>query len=162
MKIGVFYGSNTGNTSEVAQMVAKELNTDAKDIAVASAKDLKECDVLVLGTSTWGQGELQDDWDAFLPNFDKIELDSKTVAIFGLGDQEMYDEEFANSLSVLDEAVSSAKRRIGLWSTDGYEFTSSKSVKNGKFVGLVIDADNQGDLTEERVKSWVKQIKSEM
>ncbi|MGP1561277.1 MAG: flavodoxin [Helicobacteraceae bacterium] len=161
MKIGVFYGSSTGNTKSVAEDIASKLGTEATDISNASIDDLLACDVLVLGTSTWGQGDLQDDWDAFLPNLEGADLSSKTIALFGLGDQEMYSEEFVNSLGILDKATASAKR-IGFWSTDGYNFDESKAVKDGKFVGLVIDADNQEDLTAERVDKWVAQIKSEM
>jgi flavodoxin I len=46
-------------------------------------------------------------------------------------------------------------------SNDGYDFTESKAVKNSNFVGLTIDEDNQSDLTDERVKIWVAQIKKE-
>ena len=50
---------------------------------------------------------------------------------------------------------------VGAVSTDGYEFDESIAVKDGKFVGLALDADNQSDLTESRIKAWVEQIKPE-
>jgi flavodoxin I len=50
---------------------------------------------------------------------------------------------------------------VGFWSTDGYEHSDSKAIKNGKFVGLAIDEDNQSELTDERIKKWVAQIKPE-
>lgn len=160
MKIGVFYGSSTGNTKEVAQTIAQLLDTEAKDIADSSIDDLLACDTLVLGTSTWGQGDLQDDWDGFVSDLEGADFSSKTVALFGLGDQESYAEEFVDGLFLLHEAVGDAKR-VGFWSTAGYEFDESKSVIDDKFVGLVIDQDNQDDLTDDRVKQWVEQIKGE-
>lgn len=44
---------------------------------------------------------------------------------------------------------------------DGYDFNESKAVVDGKFLGLAIDEDNQSDMTELRVKSWVSQLKKE-
>ena len=46
-------------------------------------------------------------------------------------------------------------------STDGYEHNDSKSIAGGKFVGLACDEDNQPDMSEDRVKAWVGQIKGE-
>lgn len=48
---------------------------------------------------------------------------------------------------------------VGQTPTDGYHFEASKAVEGGKFVGLVIDEDNQDDLTDERISKWVEQIK---
>ncbi len=48
---------------------------------------------------------------------------------------------------------------VGYWSTDGYEFTDSKALRDGKFVGLALDEANQSDLTQERIKAWVAQLK---
>jgi flavodoxin I len=50
---------------------------------------------------------------------------------------------------------------VGSWSTDGYEHDESKSIDGGKFIGLACDEDNQPDLSEERVKAWIEQIKGE-
>ncbi len=62
---------------------------------------------------------------------------------------------------LLHEAVGNAKR-VGFWPTDGYNFDSSKSVVDGKFVGLALDQDNQDDLTDERIEKWCEDIKGEM
>lgn len=161
MNIGIFYGSSTGNTKDAAELIAKGLDAKATDISTAKVEDLQGCDVLLLGSSTWGQGDLQDDWEDFLPNLKDVDFNGKTVAIFGLGDQDMYSEEFVDALITLHNATKDAKR-IGFWPTDGYEFDESKSIVDGKFVGLVLDQDNQEDLTEERIEKWVEQIKSEM
>ena len=48
---------------------------------------------------------------------------------------------------------------MGYWSAEGYEFNESKALKDGKFVGLAIDEDNQSELTDSRIESWVAQIK---
>jgi len=48
---------------------------------------------------------------------------------------------------------------IGFWPTEGYEFTVSLGELNGEFVGLVLDQDNQSDLTPERLETWLADVK---
>lgn len=51
---------------------------------------------------------------------------------------------------------------VGHTSTDGYEYDNSEAEKDGKFIGLVIDEDNQSDLTDERVKKWASELKGQL
>ena len=66
---------------------------------------------------------------------------------------------------VMDELKSCFEKQgatcIGAVSADGYEFDESKSVADGKFVGLPCDEDNEPDQSEDRVNAWIDQIKSE-
>ena len=90
-KIGVFYGSTTGTTEDVAHRIAEKLNVPNGDIHDASKLNdelVKEYDVLVLGTSTWGAGELQDDWYDGIKVLKKADLSHKFVALFGCGDSD--------------------------------------------------------------------------
>jgi flavodoxin I len=48
-----------------------------------------------------------------------------------------------------------------MWPTDGYDFKKSKAVRDGKFLGLVIDVENQDHLSDKRVKAWVAQLQKE-
>lgn len=62
-RIGIFYGSSTGTCEELAGMIADRLGVDKGDVHSAdrlSADLVVRYDVLLLGTSTWGDGELQD------------------------------------------------------------------------------------------------------
>jgi len=162
MNIGIFYGSNSGNTKYIAEQIAKKLEVEAKDISKSSIEDLLEKDILILGTSTWGQGDLQDDWDEFLPQLEEANLNGKTVALFGLGDQEMYPDEFVDGLKILEDALGEGVKRVGFWENTGYNFDESRSLIDEKFIGLVLDEDNQEELSEERIKKWVEKIKSEI
>ncbi|PID88621.1 MAG: flavodoxin, partial [Bacteroidia bacterium] len=114
---------------------------------------------IILGTSTWGVGELQDDWDEFLPNLVKEDLVDKNVALFGLGDSMGNSETFTDAMSVIAEELKATNCKIldGV-STDGYDFDESQSVVDGKFIGLAIDEDNQSELTEERIDAWLEMI----
>lgn len=164
-KIGLFYGTQTGRTESVAELIQDEFGGDIvtlNDISQAEADDFQEYQYLIIGCPTWNVGELQSDWEGFLPELDDIDFTGKTVAYFGSGDQAGYADNFQDAIGILEEKISQrGGKTVGYWSTDGYEFNESKALKNGKFVGLAIDEDNQSDLTNERVKAWVAQLKKE-
>ena len=88
-KIGIFYGSSGGTCEGIALTIASKLalgRDDVHDVAKAKAEDATACDVLLLGSSTWGAGDLQDDWFDFLPRLKAAGLAGKVVALFGCGD----------------------------------------------------------------------------
>jgi flavodoxin I len=164
-KIGLFYGTQTGKTESIAEMIRDEFGAgeiDMYDISQASVSDFDGYNKLIIASPTWDIGELQSDWDTFFPEFDSMDFKGKTVAYFGTGDQLGYSDNFMDAVGILEAKISArGGKTIGYWSTEGYEHTESKAEKNDKFVGLAIDEDNQSELTEERVKIWVAQIKRE-
>jgi flavodoxin I len=164
-KIGLFYGSGMGNTERVAQMIKKELGdaVDLHNIAESFADEIRKYDALIFGTSTWQLGDLEDDWDAFFPDLDTIDFKGKKLALFGVGDQRMYGETFCSGLRILyDKVKERGATVVGDWPTDGYEFEHSAAVEDGHFVGLALDEENQANLTPQRVKRWVEQIKGQL
>lgn len=162
MSIGVFYGSTTGVTKEIAETIAEKLGADVFDVADASAAKLSDYDVLVLGSSTWGMGELQDNWADFLPSIDAASLAGKKVALFGSGDQSGFSDTFGDALALIHDALAPGGCAfIGSWPADGYD-GAGNSFKDGKILGLMLDDNNQSDLTAGRIDQWVEQIKGEM
>jgi len=163
-KIGIFYGSDTGNTEGVAKQIQKEFGDDIAeifDVANANKDDLEKFTNIIFGCSTWGIGDMQDDFQSFLSEIKKANLEGKNIAIFGLGDQYSYSESFVDAIGEIYETLQNKSCHIiGEVSTDGYEFDESRAVKDGKFVGLPLDEDNQSDLTYERVKRWVNELKN--
>jgi flavodoxin I len=165
--VGLFFGSDTGNTEAVGKMIQKKLGKnmiEVKDIAKSSKEDVASFDLLILGIPTWYYGENQCDWDDFLPELEEIDFTDKLVAIYGLGDQEDYAEYFCDGMGALRDIVE-AKGAIlvGQWSTEGYEFEASKGlIDDDTFIGLALDEDRQPELTEERVDAWLKQLEDEM
>lgn len=162
-KIGIFYGSSTGHTEKVADLIANAFGEGALTINVgdASEKDLDKFPYLIFGTSTWDIGGMQDDWEDFIEVIENADLKKKKVALFGLGDQENFPDSFADGLGVLFSKIDGKTSVVGSWPTEGYEFEESDAVKDGKFVGLVIDEDNQPKMTDERVRQWVELLKKE-
>lgn len=158
----IFYASSTGNTEEVASKINEKMNGfELIDIADEGINKMKEYENLILGVSTWGEGDLQDDWEDCLDEIQEIDFSNKTVALFGLGDQDGYPDEFANALGIIhEEIIQKGANIIGHTSINGYEYDESRAEVDGKFVGLVIDEDNQSDLTDSRIDRWCEEIKS--
>lgn len=160
-KIGLFYASDGGSTQEVSEMIAKELDEcEIFDVCKADKNKVLSFDNIIFAAPTYGSGDLQDDMDSFLSAFESSELSSKTIALVGLGDQDVYDDTFVNSLFKMYEKLKSAKI-IGQTSTDGYTYSNSEAVIDGKFIGLAIDQVNQDDLTAKRIQDWIQQIKTQ-
>lgn len=164
MKIGIFYGSTNGNTAEAASMIQKTLNADIYDVGkLKDGSDLVKYDLLVLGTSTWYDGDLQDDWDAFIHHLSTTDMSGKTVALFGMGDQESYGSDYVSAMRLIyDKVIEQGARVVGAWESGGYSFEHSASVIEGQFVGLALDEDNQSELTAYRIETWCKQIMEEV
>lgn len=162
-KIGLYYDSDTGNTRKVAKQIRKHLGEEMVslcNVVKATPEDFAEYDALILGTPTLGDGELTENWDAFLAQLEDVDLDGKTVALFGLGDQVGYGHEFVDALGILWEAITDLGASVvGEWPTEGYEYSQSRAEVEGVFVGLVLDNDNQADLTPERLATWLEQVK---
>jgi len=165
-KIGLFYGTQTGNTEAAAQTIQKEFGGEAvvalHDMAEVENSDFDNYQYIIIGCPTWNVGELQADWEGYFDELDNIDFSGKKVAYFGPGDQIGYADNFLDAIGILEEKISSlGGTTVGYWPTDGYEFSESKALREGKFVGLGLDEDNQSELTEKRIKTWVAQIKTE-
>jgi flavodoxin I len=165
-KIGLFYGTQTGNTQTAAEVIQKEFGGDSvvdlHDVSGVDTSDFEDYECIIIGCPTWNIGELQADWEGIYSELDETDFNGKKVAYFGAGDQVGYADNFQDAMGILEEKISSlGGTTVGYWSTDGYEHNESKAVKNGKFVGLAIDEDNQSDLTDTRIRTWVAQLKQE-
>ena len=161
MTTAIFFASSTGNSEEIANKISVALNDiEVFDLAGTKIEKINEYDKLILGSSTWGDGELNDDWEDIWGDFCKLDLSNKTIALFGLGDQESYSDEFCSAMGIIYEQIAkSGAKIIGFTSVDGYYHDSSKAQIDDKFVGLAIDEDNQSDLTDERINKWTNEIR---
>lgn len=173
-KIGIFFGTDTGRTRLIAKQIAKKLG-DAADVPVnigrVTLADFLAYDALIVGSPTLGDGELpgqsvglnQPSWEEFLPQLADTDLSGKTIAIFGLGDQKKYADEFVDAIGLLHDAfVARGARVVGRWPTAGYDFAASQAVDGDEFLGLALDQHHQPVLTEERIDRWLAQITPEL
>ena len=168
MTIAIFYGSTTGNTENAADMIKDELGdlvTTVSDIADIEPKDLLDYDVLILGIPTWNVGELQFDWEEFLPSLKDLDLTGTKVALFGMGDSFGYPDNFLDALGLLWNELKELgePELIGLWPTAGYTFDESVGkFDDDYFLGLGLDEENECDRHEERVKGWTAKLRQEL
>lgn len=152
----VVYGSTTGTCESIAQTLGDQLGAEVINVSDLTANQLAEADNIVLGTSTWGAGELQDDWYDGVNVVKSANLSGKRVALFGCGDSASYSDTFCGGMKELyDAAVAAGATVVGAVPTDGYTFDDSDAVVDGQFVGLALDDVNEGDKTSERISAWL-------
>ena len=173
-RIGIFFGTDTGRTRLIAKQIARKLG-DAADAPVnigrTTLADFLAYDALIVGTPTLGDGMLpgestglsQPSWEEFVPQLADADLSGKTIAIFGLGDQKKYQDEFVDAIGLLHDAfVARGARVVGRWPTAGYDFAASQAVDGDEFLGLALDQHHQPVLTDERIATWLAQITPEL
>jgi len=150
----------SGYIAEAAGLSAEEIG-DATDDAIAGH------DALILGAPTWNTGADEQrsgtSWDDWLyDTLPNIDVSGKKIAIFGVGDQQSYNDNYCDAAGELYDLFTAAGAKVyGMTPTEGYDHSESKAEVDGKFVGLMCDEDNQYDLSEDRSKAWVDQLKSE-
>jgi len=163
-KYGIYYGSSTGTCKDVAGRIAKVLgvaNEDVHDVAKSKPSDVADYEVLVLGSSTWGAGELQDDWYDFLAGLESLDLKGKKIALFGVGDESMSDT-FCGAVGELYKRLKpTGAEFIGFFPADVYDYSESPAEVDGKIVGLLLDEVNKPELTDGRIAKWVEEVKKE-
>lgn len=158
MKTGIFYGSTTGTTESVAEKVGALLGADV--MPATEIDKVEDYDFVIFATSTWGMGDLQDDWMGALDTLVTKNLSGKKVGLIGVGDQSSFGDTFVDGIGTIYEAIKDKGiTLVGKTSTDGYDFSSSKAAEDDEFIGLVIDENNQSELTEERINAWVEKVK---
>ncbi len=163
-EVGLFFGSDEGNTEAVAHRIQSRLgveNCDVHDIADITQLEFAHYDKIILGIPTWDFGQIQSDWEEFWHDVAEIDFAGKTVALFGLGDQFGYGDFFLDAMGMLhDLVVENGANIIGHWPIVGYEFEASKAKIEGQdmFVGLGVDEDQQPELTAGRLNLWCEQI----
>ena len=168
MSLAIIYGSTTGNTEEAAMMIRDGLGVlvqQCLDVAAITPEDILPYDVLILGCPTWHIGELQDDWEDFLPQLKGMDLHGKKIALFGMGDAYSYPDNFLDALGIIWEDLQKCgnPELIGTWPTQGYSYNASRGLHDqDNFLGLGLDEENQSDLHEIRIKKWTKQLRLEL
>ncbi len=161
-KIGIFYGSTTGDTEKIAKRIGEALGVPPENVfnvKETSPSKVGDFDVLILGSSTWGSGELQEDWYDFLDGLQALSLKDKEIAIFGCGDENMSDS-FCNAVGIIyRRLLQSGAKFIGDFSTSGYSFEESKAKESsGMAVGLLIDETNHPELTRRKISEWCDEL----
>ncbi|SHE37937.1 flavodoxin I [Mariniphaga anaerophila] len=164
-KTAIIYSFHTQKSKKVSEKIidawGKE-GIEAVNAEELSKEVLEKYDYFILSAPTWFDGELPNYWDEFVPDLEEMDLKGKKFAIFGLGDQKGYSENFCDAIGILAEIIEECGGSlVGSTSVEGYTFESSKAQRGNVFVGLLVDQENQARMTAGRVKNWVEQLKQE-
>lgn len=166
MRIGIVYGSTMGNTQALAEQIKDLLGDVAEtpvDVIDFDPGSIGDYDALLLGIPTWHVGEMQDDWVDAAERFNVPAMKGRKVALFGCGDQAGYPDTFGDALGLLWDIIEPAGAElVGRWPTEGYTFEKSFGVRDGRFLGLMVDNDYEPDRTDERVQGWVAMLRQEL
>ncbi|MEI8651988.1 flavodoxin FldB [Pseudoalteromonas sp. Hal273] len=168
MQIGLFFGSTTCYTEMAAEKIRDIIGADIvtlHNIKDEPLKNAEQYDFIIFGISTWDFGEIQEDWESKWDDIADVNLNGKTIALFGMGDQQGYGQWFQDALGMLNDEINTQTfTQLGFWPNDSsYEFEASKALTpDGKqFVGLALDEDSQYELSDERIATWVEQVMTE-
>ncbi len=165
-KIGLFYSFQTKKTAEVAEKIKSKFKNHEL-VAVDVNQELNEelfgqFDKMILGSATWFDGELPLYWDEFVPTIEDMNFSGKTVAVFGLGNQKGFPENFNDAIGILVNLLSERGAKIvGYTSSVGYDFERSLAQEGNQLKGLALDTENQADQTDKRIEDWVVQLENE-
>jgi len=164
-KTAIIYSFNTRKTGKIATQVQEQFNDP--DIEMLNAEDITEegflaCDRIIMGVPTWFDGELPNYWDEFVPALEDMDLSGKKIALFGLGDQKGYPENFLDGVGIMAGILEAqCATLVGFTSIEGYEFEDSRAQRDDQFTGLAIDYENQGSMNKQRIAAWVEQLQNE-
>lgn len=166
-KIAIIYSFNTQKTAKTAKRVqeafGKEWDVEMVNIEDITAEKFLAFDKMICGAATWFDGELPNHWDEFVPELEDMNLKKKTIALFGLGDQKGYPENFLDGMGILADILENqGARLVGFTSSEGYSYESSKAERGDQFCGLGIDYETQGSRNKERINAWVEKLKLEL
>lgn len=163
--IGLFYcaGKATSAIGQKLKAALGDYKIELIPIETVKKSDFEAYDNIIMGVYTWFDGELPASWDEVVPELKTIDMQKKRVAIFGLGDQQNYSDNFVDGIGILAGIVkSNGATLVGLTSIEEYVFDKSTAVCDNQFLGLALDVDNEPDKTDERIKRWVEQLKKEL
>lgn len=144
MKTLIVYGSTTGNTETVANQIGSFLKGNGCEVTVESAAScnaacIADYELILLGSSTWGDGELQDDMIGFYDELDSISFEGKKAATFGTGEDTW--PQFCEAVNMLEKKVSEKGAAI-------------------LFEGLKVNGEV--DANQAEIDSWLENLKAKI
>lgn len=168
--MGIFCGTAGGTSLVVAEALADAFGIEEDDVInmeedFDDIDQMLEYDVLFIGSSTWGQGDVHHEWvdPQFEIESDGIDFSGKTIAFFGAGDCKKHGEHFCSALGKLHKTFSNAgAKTIGFVPKSDYSYEFSLAEQGDNLVGLAIDQHNEEDKTTQRIENWIAKLKIEL
>ncbi|MBE3021361.1 flavodoxin domain-containing protein [Campylobacter sp. 7477a] len=159
-KVAIFYATGKGDTKKACEYLGGKLNAKVLPVNEVTKAVFEEQDILILASSSYGFGELHDDWKNKLSELKEANLKGKKVAIVAVGNQERHADSFVSGVVDFLPCIKDAIL-IGQSELDGYKFDSSSAFINGKFIGLALDTKGDKEY-EARIDKWVIALKEQI
>lgn len=108
-KILLVYATMSGNTEAMADLIEKGLQEAEAEVDRFEAMDIDDAELfndyehIVLGTYTWGDGDLPDEFLDLAEEMEALDFTGKTCAVFGSGDTAY--EYFCGAVDTLEEKI---------------------------------------------------------
>ncbi len=104
----IVYASLTGNTEEIADIVAEslenlDLEVEIDECTDVDAEDFLEADICIVATYTYGDGDLPDEIVDFYEDLLDLDLSGKIFGVVGSGDT-FYGDMYCRSVDQFEEA----------------------------------------------------------
>ena len=140
MKTVIVYGSTTGNTETAAEIIRdallqKGITADVYNAANTKPSTVAGYDLYLLGCSTWGIGDLQDDFEGFYDNMTADVFRGKKAAVFGCGDSNAFSDSFCAALDSIAEKAKDCGAEV---------------------IGELLRIDGDVDDNEDDIRLWAK------
>ena len=106
--IGFLYGTTTGKTQSVAEIIRDEFGADIvtlHEFGSVENDNFAEYECLIIACPTWNIAEQESDWKGFFPELDDINFSLKKVGYLGTGDQESYPDKFMDVMAFWAENI---------------------------------------------------------
>ncbi|QOR67871.1 flavodoxin domain-containing protein [Cytobacillus suaedae] len=87
MKIAIIYTSSTGNTAEVAHTIHSLIGGELFKVNTFNLSELAMYDAILVGSYTWGNGEIPREMTSLYEAFSRQELQHVVTGVFGTGDR---------------------------------------------------------------------------
>ena len=145
MKVAIIYSSKTGNTEEVVHLIWKLFLVEQIDVTLYrieefQIRDLINYEAVVIGTYTWGNGEIPQEMMELYRAFETMDVKRTMTGIVGTGDSGYPKfcgavDEFRDMLYVHTKLIVTLKIEVNLQMND--------IERCRKFVGIFMDQLNQ-------------------
>ena len=168
--IGIFCGTAGGTSLLIANAIAEAFSVEEDDLInmeedFDDVEQMLEYNVLFIGSSTWGQGDVHYEWVDPQVEIESegIDFSGKTIALFGAGDCVKHGEHFCSALGKLYKTfINAGANVVGFVDTNDYKYEFSLAEMDDKLCGLAIDQHNEEDKTETRIENWIENLKTQI
>jgi len=140
----IVFGSKQGKTARMASIIStileeRSIQVTSKNVYEANPEELKNYKFIILGSSTWSDGDLQSDFIDFERQMDNLILKGHFGAVFGSGSSRF--RFFCEAVRILEAKLRSLGAKIMLPSL------------------MVNDLENR---TEEECRDWAAVLADEI